>query len=100
MHLHQKLGKVESDAVTEAVMELTNPFIELGKQRGRQEGLQQGEAELVIKQLGRRLGALSNSQEKIIRSLPIPKIEALGEALLDFTSLPDLARWLRTNKTR
>ena len=88
-------------------MNLTNPFIELGKQRGRQQGLeqgleqgrQQGEAELVLRQLARRLGPLSSSQEKTIRKLPVNKIEALGEALLDFTSSLDLNRWLRGNKS-
>jgi len=122
LQLEHELGKVKPDAAREAVMNLTNPFIELGKQRGLQQGLQQGrqqglqqglqkgrqeglqqglqqgEAELVLKQLGRRLGTLSSSQEKTVRRLPLQKIEALGEALLDFTSLADLTRWLRNNK--
>jgi hypothetical protein len=89
-----ELGKVKPDAAREAVMNLTNPFIELGKQRGRQ----QGEAELVLKQLGWRLGALSGSQEKAVRKLSLQKIEGLGKALLGFTSCADLTRWLRNNK--
>jgi predicted transposase YdaD len=83
-------------------MQLTNPWIEAGKQEGLQRGLQQGrhqgEAELVLKQLGRRLGILSAAQEKSIRKLPLSKIEELGEALLEFTSRDDLVRWLRLNK--
>jgi hypothetical protein len=43
-------------------------------QRGLQQGRHQGEAELVLKQLGRRLGALSAAQEKSIRRLPLSKI--------------------------
>ena len=84
-------------------MNLTNPFIELGKQRGLEQGLEkgrQGEADLVIKLLTKRLGALSGAQEKTIRGLMLEKIEALGEALLDFTSPSDLTRWLRNNKKR
>ena len=108
LQLEMELGKVKPDAAKEAVMNLTNPFIELGKQRGRQEGLQQGlqqglhqgEAEMVLRLLARRLGALSSSQGKTIRRLPLRKIEDLGEALLDFTSIADLARWLRNNKKR
>jgi hypothetical protein len=125
LQLEKELGKLKSDAVREAVMNLTNPFIELGKRRGRQEGIiegrrqgiqkgmqrgikqgmQQGmrkgiiegQAELVLKQLGRRLGAISGSQERTIRKLSPSKIEALGEALLEFTGPADLARWLRQN---
>jgi hypothetical protein len=97
-----EIGKVTPVNAREAVMNLTNPFIELGKQRGLQQGLQQGfqkgEAELVVKLLGRRLGAISGSQGKTIRKLPLPKIEALAEALLDFTSIADLNRWFKNNK--
>ncbi len=75
-------------------MELTNPFIELGKQRG----IIEGQAELVLKQLRKRLGVLPASQEKAVRKLSSARIEALGEALLDFTTSADLTRWLRQNK--
>jgi len=83
-------------------MELTNPFIELGKRRGRQEGIaegrHEGQAGLVLKLLTRRIGTPSGAHEKAIRKLSPEKIEALGEALLDFNVPGDLARWLRQNK--
>jgi hypothetical protein len=100
LQLETEIGKVKPETAREAVMNLTNPFIELGKQRGLEQGRQQGEAELVLKQLARRIGAIRSSQEEIIRSLPLPKIEALGEALLDFTSPADFARWVRENVER
>ena len=106
LQLQQKISKVESTEMRDRVMELTNPWIEAGKEQGRQEGLQagrqegrqQGEVELVLRQLSRRLGALSAPQEKAIRKLPLVSIEALGEALLEFASPADLARWLRLHK--
>jgi flagellar biosynthesis/type III secretory pathway protein FliH len=126
LQLEEELGKVKAKDAREAVMNLTNPFIELGKQRGieegiakgRQEGIQEGiqkgiqkgikegrregivegQAELVLKLIARRLGALSPANEKAIRKLSSDKIEALGEALLDFAATADLARWLRHNK--
>ena len=95
-------------------MNLTNPFIELGKQRGRQEGIAEGrqegilegrqegivegQMELVLKLIARRIGAPSGAHEKTIRKLSPEKIEALGEALLDFNVPADLAHWLRQNK--
>ncbi len=105
LKLRQEIAKVESKEMRDRVMQLTNPWIEAGKREGLQLGLQQGlhqgrhegEAELVLKQLARRLGALSAAQEESIRKLPLTKIEELAEALLDFRSRTDLVRWLRLN---
>ncbi len=96
LQLEGELGKVTPDATREAVMNFKSAFIELGKQRG----FQQGQSQLVIRQLTRRLGALSSSQTKAIRDLPPDKLEALGEALLDLTSSADLNKWLRSQKPR
>jgi hypothetical protein len=106
LQLEEEVSKVMPREAREAVMNLTNPFIELGKQRGivqgRQEGIvdgrQEGQAELVLKQIAKRLGAPSPANEKAIRKLSVEKIEALGEALLDFSAPTDLARWPRQNK--
>ena len=54
-------------------------------------------AELVRRLLSRRLGTISPAHEKVIRSLPLARIEALGEALLDFRSKADLTRWLKSH---
>jgi predicted transposase YdaD len=65
-------------------------FIKIVEKRGKQEG----ESELVIRQLKRRCGVLSMDLEKQVRSLSIPQLESLGEALLDFQSIADLENWL------
>jgi predicted transposase YdaD len=67
-----------------------------GRQEGIQEGRQEGEAALIIRQLTRLLGNLPEPQLQQIRDLPQAKLEALGEALLDFASPADLQRWLTT----
>ncbi|UUO13771.1 MULTISPECIES: DUF2887 domain-containing protein [Aphanizomenonaceae] len=59
------------------------------------EGLQEGEANLVIRQLRRRLGELPESQCSQIKSFPVSQLEDLGEALLDFQSIDDLDDWLQ-----
>jgi hypothetical protein len=100
LQLEREMSKVMPDMAREKVIQLSNPFIELGirrgRRQGRQEGRQQGEVELILKQLRRRLGTLTASQEKSVRMLKLPQIEALGEALLEFNSNSDLDRWLRT----
>ena len=62
--------------------------------QGRQEGRQEGEMELTLRQLRRRCGDLRPEQEASIRNLPLERLEALAEALLDFQGPADLAAWL------
>jgi len=61
---------------------------------GRQEGRKEGEAGLVIRLLRRRLGQLSDNQVEQIQKLSVPQLEDLGEALLDYTEMADLVRFL------
>lgn len=56
--------------------------------QGRQEGRQAGELEMVLRLLARRCGALNPEQQARIRSLPLARLEALAEALLDFPRGP------------
>jgi predicted transposase YdaD len=72
-------------------------LVEYWQQQAKQEGLQQGEVELVIRLLKRRCGTLSQSVEEQVRSLSIPQLESLGEALLDFQGIEDLENWFTNN---
>jgi predicted transposase YdaD len=56
-----------------------------------------GEAKVTLRQLSRRCGPLSAEQESLIRSLPLERLEALAEALLDFEGMADLNAWLSAN---
>ncbi|MBE9213767.1 DUF4351 domain-containing protein [Plectonema cf. radiosum LEGE 06105] len=67
---------------------------ERAKQEGREEGIIDGEKRLVIRQLNRRLGEINSSLIDRINGLSIERLETLGEALLDFTSVADLESWL------
>jgi predicted transposase YdaD len=62
-----------------------------------QEGRQEGEVDLVLRQIARRCGKLSIEQQTQIRSLPIDQLFELGEALLDFGGMADLENWLKAN---
>jgi predicted transposase YdaD len=69
----------------------------LGEERGREQGLKTGELELTMRLLQRRCGGLTPSQDARIRALPLPQLEALAEALLDFQAADDLEAWLATS---
>ncbi len=59
-----------------------------------QQVLQIGEVNMVIRLLNRRCGNLNNALQAKVRSLSIPQLESLGEALLDFQDVRDLENWL------
>ena len=57
---------------------------------------QEGEQRLIIRQLNRRIGEIESSLIQRVQALSIEKLEELGEALLDFTSIGDLENWLQS----
>jgi predicted transposase YdaD len=71
--------------------------IALGEARGEARGQAQGEAKVILRLLSRRCGPLDAEQESLIRSLPLERLEALAEALLDFEGMADLNTWLAIN---
>ena len=66
---------------------------DITQSRFYQEIRQEGEADLLIRQLKRRFGSLSPEQSDRLKALSVPQLEELAEALLDFTDLADLAEW-------
>lgn len=88
----ERVGLVQE----EEVMEIVTSWMEKGIEQGIER-----EKNLVIRQLKRRVGNISDEVEAQIRSLDIDTVEALGEALLDFETEGDFNNWLddRTGKT-
>ncbi|WP_404790223.1 Rpn family recombination-promoting nuclease/putative transposase [Altericista sp. CCNU0014] len=77
-------------------------FLQEGKLEGKREGKLEGKLEeafsLVCRQLSRRIGNISPELSAQVQALPLTQIEALGEALLDFSSPNDLTSWLHNNQ--
>jgi len=69
-----------------------------GEARGRLEGEARGRsaeaAAVALRLLNRRCGTLSEAATARIVALPLQQLEALTEALLDFSGPADLAAWL------
>ena len=101
LKLQQKLSNIQNMQLPKEVLK-RNPLVRFGRAEGREEGRKEGrhlgESELVLRQLIRRLGPVPPRQQQAIRRLPLPAIEALGEALLDFEIQSDLSSWLNKNK--
>lgn len=91
---HVEIGKLETQT-QEDVMEIVTSWMEQGIQQGIGQGVERGERSLVLRLLTRRVGNLPPSVRSRIEVLTVPELEALGEALLDFTQLSDLEAWLQ-----
>jgi hypothetical protein len=63
-------------------------------ERGLEQGRIEGERDLVLKLLNRKLDVLSPEFIARINNLNVERVEALGEALLDFNNMGDLEAWL------
>ncbi len=74
---------------------------EAGRQQGRIEGRQQGRIEgersLLLRQLDRRFGELTDDTIGLIEALNDQNIERLAEAILEFNTRDDLLNWLQEN---
>ncbi len=68
-----------------------------GVLEGVREGKQLGKADLVLRLLKRRIGEVEANDETRINILSEEQLEALGEALLDFSSYDELSSWLADN---
>ena len=69
-------------------------LIEEGEARGEVRGRAAEAAAVALRLLGRRCGALNETTIARIQALPLAQLEALTDALLDFSGPADLAAWL------
>ena len=76
-------------------------ILQEGLQKGRQEGLQEGRQEegrsLIRHLLILKVGEIPTEQKLQIEQLSLAQLEALGEALLNFSTRQELTRWLESS---
>ncbi|MEA5622305.1 Rpn family recombination-promoting nuclease/putative transposase [Nostoc sp. UHCC 0251] len=66
-----------------------------GREEGKVEGKVEGERTIVLRLLNRRVGNIPDTLLFQIQGLSTEQLEALGDALLDFSTLADLEGWLQ-----
>jgi predicted transposase/invertase (TIGR01784 family) len=95
------LSRDEVDAMLGIELQQTRVYrdaVAEGEARGKAEGRVEGELKeaqsLILRQLNRRVGNMAPELESRVKSLPLERLEALGEALLDFSGVGDLESWL------
>jgi predicted transposase YdaD len=72
-------------------------WTDLTETRFYKEVAQTGAADMTLQQLSLQCGALSIAQQDQVRSLSSDQLSHLGAALLRFTGMEDLERWLGEN---
>ncbi|MEQ8463277.1 Rpn family recombination-promoting nuclease/putative transposase [Coleofasciculus sp. E1-EBD-02] len=63
-------------------------------QEALEEGRQREGVALVLRQLNRRVGVMSRELQAKVEALSLEQVEALAEALLDFSGVEELVSWL------
>lgn len=66
-----------------------------GIQVGMAQGVQEGKRSLLLKQLSRKLGTISDDIKILLQQLSPDRLDALSEALFDLENLADLHNWLK-----
>ena len=59
--------------------------------------MEEGQQNLLLRQLRRRFGEVPPGVEDRIRQLPVPKLEETAKALLDFAALRNAEVWLESH---
>ena len=77
----------------ESVMQITTSWKEEGIEEGIERGIER-EKMLIIRQIKRKLGSINATLEADIMKLNIDEVEALGEELLDFSTVEEVRGWL------
>ncbi|MDZ8140500.1 MAG: Rpn family recombination-promoting nuclease/putative transposase [Nostoc sp. DedQUE04] len=65
----------------------------------KEEGREEEARSLILRLLNRRVGEFPESLQRQIQVLSLEQLEALGDALLDFSTLADLEGWLQSQQS-
>jgi hypothetical protein len=75
-------------------VEIVTSWMEQGIRQGQAEGSQREAQSFALRLLRRKFGEISPDVETQTRKLSVAQLEELGEALLDFSTIADVTRWL------
>jgi hypothetical protein len=82
----QEVKQLEERRAMKYVTSVERSGIEIGKKEHA--------LSLVTRLLNRRVGNIDDTLLEHLRGLSVEELDALGEALLDFSSMADLTNWL------
>jgi hypothetical protein len=102
MRLPAALSRQFEQELTALEESLNMPYVtsveRIAEERGEARGKMEGGAVVLLKLLARRFGPLPTEIERRVRQLPIERLEAFAEVVLEIGSLQDLRAWLDTHE--
>ncbi len=81
------------------VMQITTSWMQKGLEQGLEQGAER-EKDLIVRLLKRKIAPIDDNLEVQIKALDLEIVEALGEELLDFSTVEDLKNWLNNQEKR
>ena len=101
----QHLERLSSDQETQALYRARedslrdlNNLIKGAKREGMEKGREEGQLEILHRQITKKFGPLSPELNQQIDQLTSQKLDDLAEQLLDFQTISDLTQWLKNQK--
>ena len=91
--LAEELGKIDKEEAAK-MMEITTSWQEKGRIEGKREGIVEGQADLLIRQLKKKFTNLPADMETRVRGLSAEKLQQLAEAIFDLETLEDVKAFL------
>ena len=74
-------------------MSLAERLIQQGVEEGRDLGVEEGKAAILMKQINKRFGRIPPALEHKLRASKTEVVDQFGESLFDFQSLEDVEKW-------
>lgn len=95
--LEAAMGKLNKEEARK-MLELTTSWERKGMQKGIEEGIEkgkiEGQADILLKQLGKKFGPLPAELEAAVRKMPAEKLEHLAEAIFELEKLEEVKAFL------
>jgi hypothetical protein len=92
------LARKESDMPLKIVTSWERWARDAGRTEGIAEGETRAQLNMALRQLTRKFGTLSEETQGRVRALTPDRVQELADALLDFESAADLAKWLESGR--
>jgi hypothetical protein len=92
-NIDRGLNALGDENARRVAMTIAERLRQEGEIKGRQEGFQNGQSQIILKQLKKRFGYLSPTIERKLNESGVDVLDRFGESIFDFKNLEDAEKW-------